>query len=86
MLVRPPPASTDVGAIVAVVALLARVRAGRRSTMGREVMTKQLRLAKELALPADVVTQKINVLGQSGGGKTYLAMKLAELMLEHARR
>jgi hypothetical protein len=41
-----------------------------------------LQLAKELALPPDVVTQKINVLGQSGGGKTYLAMKLAELMLE----
>ncbi len=45
-------------------------------------MTKTLKLAKELALPPDVVTQKINVLGQSGGGKTYLAMKLAELMLE----
>lgn len=41
-----------------------------------------LKLAKELGLPTDVVTQKINVLGQSGGGKTYLAMKLAELMLE----
>jgi hypothetical protein len=44
-------------------------------------MEKKLKLAKELALPTDVVTQKINVLGQSGGGKTYLAMKLAELML-----
>lgn len=41
-----------------------------------------LQLARELALPPDVVTQKINVLGQSGGGKTYLAMKIAELMLE----
>lgn len=45
-------------------------------------MTKMLRLSKELVLPGDVATQKINVLGQSGGGKTYLAMKLAELMLE----
>jgi hypothetical protein len=45
-------------------------------------MVKHLKLAKELALPPDVVTQKINVLGQSGGGKTYTAMKLAELMLE----
>ena len=42
----------------------------------------KMKLAKELALPPDVVTQKINVLGQSGGGKTYTAMKLAELMLE----
>lgn len=41
-----------------------------------------LALATELALPLDVVTQKLNILGQSGGGKTYTAMKLAELMLE----
>lgn len=45
---------------------------------------KKLRLAKELSLPLNVVTEKIDILGQSGGGKTYLAMKLAELMLEAA--
>lgn len=34
-----------------------------------------------LELPTTLLTEKIDVLGQSGGGKTYLAMKLAELML-----
>ena len=40
-----------------------------------------IRLAKGLDLPADAVTQKLAFLGTSGGGKTYGASKLAELML-----
>lgn len=40
-----------------------------------------LELARGLFLHRDLVTEKLNVLGQSGGGKTYTAMKLAELML-----
>lgn len=45
----------------------------------RDVM---LQYAKELSFPLDAVTQKFAIMGQSGGGKTYDAMKLAELMLE----
>lgn len=41
-----------------------------------------LLLARELRLPLDAVTQKLAFLGRTGGGKTYAAMKLAELMLE----
>lgn len=44
-------------------------------------MTK-LQLSKEVALPLDALTQKFDIMGQSGGGKTYAAMRLAELMLE----
>lgn len=44
-------------------------------------MTKELELFKELGLPLDAVTQKFDIIGQSGGGKTYLAMRLAETML-----
>lgn len=40
-----------------------------------------MELARGVFLHADAVTQKFNILGQSGGGKTYTAMKLAELML-----
>jgi hypothetical protein len=47
-------------------------RAGRRT----------LQLGKDLALPLGVVTERLAFLGMSGGGKTYAAMKLAELMLE----
>lgn len=47
-----------------------------------KVSKEALELAKGLWLPRNVVTEKINILGQSGGGKTYLAMKLAELMLQ----
>jgi hypothetical protein len=36
----------------------------------------------DLFLPLEVVTQKLAFLGTSGGGKTYGASKLAELMLE----
>jgi uncharacterized protein len=45
-------------------------------------MTKTLKMAEGLLLPLDVVTQKIAFLGRTGGGKTYAATKLAELMLE----
>lgn len=40
-----------------------------------------LHLSPDLALPLDAVTQKFAVLAQSGAGKTYTAMKLAEEML-----
>lgn len=45
-------------------------------------MTKSLRLADDLTLPLDAVTEKLAFLGRTGTGKTYAAMKLAELMLE----
>ena len=43
---------------------------------------KQLRIAADLSLPVDAVTQKFAFLGRTGSGKTYAATKLAELMLE----
>lgn len=43
---------------------------------------KTLAFADGLGLPLAAVTQKFAFLGQSGGGKTYSATKLAELMLE----
>jgi hypothetical protein len=42
---------------------------------------KTLKLADELALPLTAVTEKLAWLGRTGSGKTYAAMKLAELML-----
>lgn len=45
-------------------------------------MTKLLRISPELALPLDAVTKKFGFFGQNGTGKTYAAMKLAELMLD----
>src|SRR5688572_21582292 len=42
----------------------------------------RLRLADGLSVPLDVVTEKLAWLGRTGSGKTYGAMKLAELMLE----
>jgi hypothetical protein len=45
-------------------------------------MKTTLHLAKDLHLPINAVTEKFAILGQSGGGKTYTAMKLAELMLD----
>jgi uncharacterized protein len=42
----------------------------------------KLKLAEGLALPLDTVTEKLCWLGRTGSGKTYGAMKLAELMLE----
>lgn len=45
-------------------------------------MSKTLKLAEGLSLPIDAVTEKLAWLGRTGSGKTYGAMKLAELMLE----
>ena len=40
-----------------------------------------MRLAKGLELPPEAVTQTFAFIGKRGGGKTYAAGKLAELML-----
>jgi hypothetical protein len=45
-------------------------------------MAKVLQLARGLALPIDAVTQTFGFLGKRGGGKTYAAGKLTELMLD----
>lgn len=42
---------------------------------------KTLKLSDELALPLAAVTEKLAWLGRTGSGKSYGAMKLAELML-----
>jgi hypothetical protein len=42
----------------------------------------KLKLAEDLSLPIATVTEKLAWLGRTGSGKTYGAMKLAELMLE----
>jgi ABC-type dipeptide/oligopeptide/nickel transport system ATPase component len=40
----------------------------------------KLQLAESLSLPADeAVTQKYGFIGRSGSGKSYAAMRLAEL-------
>lgn len=44
-------------------------------------LAPDLRLAETLVLPKEVVTAKIAVLANSGAGKSYCGMKLAELML-----
>jgi uncharacterized protein len=41
---------------------------------------KSLRIADNLALPLETVTQKLSWLGVTGSGKTYAASKLAELL------
>ena len=44
----------------------------------------KLKLADSLALPADeAITQKYGFIGRSGSGKSYAAMRLAELFLQH---
>jgi hypothetical protein len=43
---------------------------------------KRLQIAEHLSLPVSAVTEKLAFLGRTGSGKTYGAMKLAELMLE----
>lgn len=43
-----------------------------------------MKLSPHLHLPADVVTRTLAILAQKGAGKTYTAMKLAELMLEES--
>jgi hypothetical protein len=40
-----------------------------------------LRISEDLVIPLAVVTEKLAILAQSGAGKSYLAMRLAELML-----
>src|SRR5689334_14078116 len=45
-------------------------------------MPKTLRISDTLTLPLEAVTEKLAFLGRTGTGKTYAAMKLAELMLE----
>lgn len=42
---------------------------------------KTLEFAEGLALPIEAVTEKLAFLGRTGSGKTYAAMKLAELFL-----
>jgi hypothetical protein len=42
----------------------------------------KLRISETLSLPLDAVTQKFAILGTSGSGKSYTAMKMAELMLD----
>jgi hypothetical protein len=44
-------------------------------------MSKKLELAPNLSLPIEAVTKKFGFFGQNGSGKTYGAMKLAELLL-----
>jgi hypothetical protein len=46
-------------------------------------MIKRLELAPELKLPAaEAITQKYGFIGRSGSGKSYAAMRLAELFLD----
>jgi hypothetical protein len=42
----------------------------------------KLKLAEGLSLPLETVTEKLAWLGRTGSGKTYGALKLAELMLD----
>jgi uncharacterized protein len=43
---------------------------------------KTIRIAPDLDLPLDVVTQTLAMIARKGGGKTYLAQLIAELMLD----
>lgn len=43
---------------------------------------KGLRIAREITLPIDAVTQTLAAIGRKGAGKTYLATLIAEQMLE----
>lgn len=45
-------------------------------------MSPKLRIAAQLELPLDVVTQTLAAIGRKGAGKTYLATMLAEQMLD----
>jgi hypothetical protein len=47
-----------------------------------EVNVKKLRIAEDLALPLDAVTQTLAAIGRKGAGKTYLATGIAERMLD----
>lgn len=44
---------------------------------------RALRIAKEVALPIDAVTQTMAAIGRKGAGKTYLATMVAEQMLDN---
>ena len=44
-----------------------------------------IRLAKNLVLPVDVVTEAIAILARRGVGKTYTAKKLVEALVERWR-
>ncbi len=44
--------------------------------------TPDLPISDRLSLPVAAVTERFGFLGQSGSGKTYAAMRLAELMLD----
>jgi DNA helicase HerA-like ATPase len=46
-------------------------------------MRQKLEISDDLSLPLDAITHKFAILGTSGSGKSYTAMKLAELMLDH---
>lgn len=45
-------------------------------------MPKGLHISPDLRLPINAVTQKFGILGTSGSGKSFTAMKMAELMLD----
>lgn len=47
-------------------------------------MTKALHIAEGVELPIETVTEKLAWIGRTGQGKTYGAMKMAELMLDAA--
>ncbi len=51
------------------------------ATKVEPISGRVLRIADNLILPADAVTQKFAFLGRTGSGKTYGAMKLAEELL-----
>ncbi len=40
----------------------------------------KLRIASDLSLPTEAVTEKLGFIGRTGSGKTYAAQKLAEEM------
>lgn len=48
----------------------------------RKQQPRMLKLASNLSLPQEAVTQKFSILARSGAGKTYTATLLAEGMLE----
>lgn len=43
---------------------------------------KQLHLSDDLSFPLSIATQRTAFVGTAGGGKTYGAMRMAELMIE----
>lgn len=45
-------------------------------------MSKLLKISKDVGMPLEAITERIAWVGQSGSGKTYAAMRFAELMLD----